>query len=363
VLDFTYTGHPSQIVFGFGATDGDRFARHIEPLSAQRIMVVATEGRAALVQQMVAEVNGVVAGRFTGVVRHVPVERARAGIDAARDYRADALLCVGGGSATGTAKAIALELGLPIIAVPTTYAGSEVTPVWGLTEGGRKLTGIDARVLPRLVIYDPALTLALPVSLSVVSGLNALAHCVEALWSPGRNPITSLLAQEGMRNLAIGLPALMDAPADVEARSLTLYGAWLAGTAFAGAGSDLHHKICHALGGAFDLPHAELHAVVLPYATALAAPREDEADHLIAAALGAPNLLAADAVYALGRRLNAPRSLAEIGLMQSDLDAAAAVLSSALSALPRPVSRAEIEQLLEGAFAGEAPKATRHSTQ
>ena len=182
---------------------------------------------------------------------------------------------MGGGSTTGTAKAIALELGLPIIAVPTTYAGSEVTPVWGLTERSRKTTGTDRRVLPKLVVYDPELTLTLPPGLSGTSGINAVAHSAEALWSPRRNPVTSLIAEESIRALANGLPAVVADPSSIQSRSQALYGAWLAGTAFANVGSYVHHKICHVLGGAYNLPHAETHTVVLPYSAAVAAPRVD----------------------------------------------------------------------------------------
>jgi maleylacetate reductase len=239
--------------------------------------------------------------------------------------------------------------------VPTTYAGSEVTPVWGLTESGHKTTGVDLRVLPRVVIYDPGLTLTLPVGLSIASGLNALAHCVEAFWAPGRNPITSLIAQEGIRALAQGLPRVAVDGADLEARAGVLYGAWLAGTAFATAGSSVHHKVCHVLGGAFDLPHAQTHAVVLPYSTALAAPRTPGSDERIAAALGDDALPAAAAIAAFAHALGAPGSLREVGLRDEDVDRAIELVDATLSQLPEPVSRSDTEALIWGAFTGAAP--------
>jgi alcohol dehydrogenase class IV len=357
VLGFEYTGYTSHVIFGVGTADGDEFVGAVEQTGAQRIVLIAAEAEADLAERLTKDLGTSVVARFSEVRPHVPVEVASAARSVARRADADSILSIGGGSTTGTAKAIAMALGLPIIAVPTTYAGSEVTPVWGLTENGRKTTGIDLRVLPQLVIYDPALTVSLPVQLSVVSGLNALAHCAEAFWTSRRNPITSLIAEEGLRALSLGLPGVVADSQDLEARSQALYGAWLAGTAFATAGSDLHHKICHALGGTYDLPHAETHAVVLPYATAVAAPRVGDADRRIASALAAPDLSAAEAIYALERRLGAPGSLQEIGLRESEMDAAAELINEALSALPHPVSRAASDTLLRAAFDGSSPVA------
>jgi alcohol dehydrogenase class IV len=250
---------------------------------------------------------------------------------------------------------VALATGLPVIAVPTTYAGSEVTPVWGITEDGQKVTGTDPRVLPRVVVYDPELTLTLPVELSVASGLNALEHCVEAFWAPGRNPITLLLAEEGIRALARGLPAVRDDGRDLNARAETLYGAWLAGTAFAVAGSSIHHKVCHVLGGAFNLPHAQTHAVVLPYATALGTARAPGSEARIAAALGAPDRSGAGAIGELSRRLGAPSSLRELGLGEDELERASGLVAETLARLPEPVSTADAERLVRAAYAGSAP--------
>ena len=217
---------------------------------------------------------------------HVPVEVAQAAVSAARAKGADGLIAIGGGSTTGLAKAVALELNLPILAVPTTYAGSEMTPIWGLTEGGVKRTGKDTRVLPRTAIYDPELTLGLPAALSGVSGLNAIAHCVEALYSENANPLISIMAEEGIRALGRSLPVVVRDPGDIAARGDALYGAWLGGTVLGAVGMAIHHKLCHTLGGTFDLPHAETHAIVLPHATAYNAAAAPEAMKRICRALG-----------------------------------------------------------------------------
>jgi alcohol dehydrogenase class IV len=343
-------------VFGVGASRDRRFTDAIDGLGARRILIVAAEAEDELAMRMAGTLGDRVVGRFSQVRPHVPIEIARAAREAAAQAQADSLLCIGGGSTTGTAKAIAMDGGLPIIAVPTTYAGSEVTPVWGLTEDGAKTTGVDLKVLPKLVIYDPALTVSLPTALSMVSGLNALAHCAEAFWTARRNPITSLIAQEGIRALASGLPGVLADPQDLDARSQALYGAWLSGTAFATAGSGLHHKICHVLGGAYDLPHAELHAVVLPHSTALAAPQLEGVEERISAALGAPAEPAGEAIFAFERRLGAPRSLREIGLPEDQLPRAGELIDEALAVLPDPVSHAAIEELLAAAFEGAPPR-------
>jgi maleylacetate reductase len=290
--EFEYAAWAARVVFGPGAAR-TRLAEHVD---GRRVLLIATAQEAELAAELSAPFQDRVAATFTGVRPHVPVEVAQA----ARG--ADAILSIGGGSTTGTAKAVALTTGLPIVAVPTTYAGSEVTPVWGLTEGGVKTTGKDPKVLPKVVVYDPKLTVTLPRELAVASGLNALAHCVEAFWAPGANPVTSLLAEEGIRALADGLPA-----ADPEA---SMYGAWLAGTAFAQAGSGLHHKLCHALGGMYDLPHAETHAVMLPHtATLLASP---QTQRRIEHALG-------QSLAEFGRRLGTPTALRELGLPEGAL--------------------------------------------
>jgi alcohol dehydrogenase class IV len=354
VQDFEYTSLPARVVFGPGSAR-EKLAPAVDSLKAQRVLVIAAPGEEELARELVAPFAERVGEFFTDVRPHVPVfiaDRARA---AARRSRGDMILSVGGGSTTGTAKAVALTTGLRIVAIPTTYAGSEATPVWGLTGEGRKQTGTDPRVLPRIVIYDPELTVTLPGKLSAASGLNALAHCVEALWTPRSNPITSLLAEEGMRALSSGLPGVLDNPNEIEARSLVLYGAWLAGSAFAVAGSGLHHKLVHVLGGAYDLPHAELHAVLLPYVTTLLAPAIPGLDARVSAVLGAGDgVPAAAALVNLARRLGAPTSLREIGLPEGAIADVAALAAEHAPQYPRAVLAADLAVLLDAAWRGDA---------
>jgi maleylacetate reductase len=260
---------------------------------------------------------------------------------------------MGGGSATGMAKAVALEHQAPILVVPTTYAGSEVTPIYGLTGPEGKRTGRDPRVLPRTVIYDPALTTGLPAEVTGPSGMNALAHSVEALYAPGANPLTSALAEEGARVLARGLPRAVADPADLAARSDALLGAWLAGSAMAAAGVGIHHQLCHLLGGAYRLPHAELHAVVLPHAVHFVAPAARPQLARLAGGLGTEDV--AGGIWDLGRELGTPASLAELGLAEAELDRAAAQAVGRVVQTPRRAGVSELRALLEAAWQGRRP--------
>ncbi|MBV9194193.1 MAG: maleylacetate reductase [Solirubrobacterales bacterium] len=349
---FHYDALPGRIIFGNGSSRAELRAE-LERLGARRVLVIATGQEAGRAGELVADLDDLVAGTFTEVRPHVPIDVAGRGCEAARRHGADALLSVGGGSTTGTAKAIALETGLPIVAIPTTYAGSEVTPVWGRTEGARKTTGRDLVVLPRVVIYDPELTVSLPAAVTGPSAMNAIAHCVEAFYAPGANPITSLLAAEGIRALASGVRLAVREPDNLEGREQTLYGAWLAGSAFASAGSGLHHKICHALGGAYDLPHAETHTIVLPHVVAFNAPAIPAELARIGAALGVED--AARGLQELGSELGAPAALRDVGLGPERLDDAVAVVAEKdFSDNPRPVSEGALRGLLDAAVNGRA---------
>ena len=316
-------------------------------------MVVAGEGEADIADAVSAGLPVVL--RHREVVMHVPADVAERARSAAAAHDVDAVVSVGGGSTTGLAKAVALTTGLPIVAVPTTYAGSEATNVWGLTEGGRKTTGVDDRVLPRVVVYDADLLLSLPAGLSVASGLNALAHCVDSLWAPRADPINAALALEGVRGLTGGLPDVARDPRDLDGRERTLYGAYLAAVAFASAGSGLHHKICHVLGGMFDLPHAQTHAVVLPHVLAFNAPFAPEVERRLAAAFGASSATAG--LARLRRELDAPTALCDLGMPEDGVGAAAgAVLASVPAGNPAPVTRENLEDLLHHAWQGEEPR-------
>jgi maleylacetate reductase len=242
---------------------------------------------------------------------------------------------------------------LPIVAVPTTYAGSEMTPIYGLTEGGLKKTGRDRKVLPKTVLYDPALTVSLPRHIAGPSGMNAIAHCVEALYAQDANPIISLFAAEGIRALARSLPVVVEEPENLDARADALYGAWLAGSALGATTMSIHHKLCHTLGGTFNLPHADVHTVILPHATAFNREAAPDAMRIVAAALGARD--AAQGVYDLAVRLGAPIALKNIGMPPEGLDRAARLATENPYYNPRPIEYAGVRRLLEDAYQGTRP--------
>jgi len=351
VKSFLYTGLPARVVFGVGTLE--HLEREIEMLGSSRALVLCTPQQRDQAQVVADRLKTRCAGIFDRAVMHVPIETAREAREQARALQADCAVAVGGGSTTGLGKAIALESSLPILAIPTTYAGSEMTPIYGLTEGGLKKTGRDARVLPRTVIYDVNLTLSLPPALSATSGMNAIAHAVEALYAQDTNPIMSLLAQEGIRALASGLPGVVKRPQDIEARGQCLYGAWLCGAVLGSVGMALHHKLCHTLGGTFNLPHAETHTVVLPHAVAYNRAAAPDAMRAAARAIDAED--AAQGLYALARSLGAPLALKDIGMRETDLDRAAELATRSPYYNPRPVEYGAIRQLLDDAYHGREP--------
>jgi alcohol dehydrogenase class IV len=349
---FTYN-QPSRVVFGVGSVE--RLAEELARLDAGAALVLSTPGHAREAERISHLLGRRSVGVYGRAVMHVPIETAREARRVASDRHADSYVAVGGGSTIGLAKAIALETGLPVVAIPTTYAGSEMTAIYGLTEAGVKKTGRDLKVLPKTVIYDPALTLTLPASIAGPSGMNALAHCIEALYAPDRNSITSLFAAEGIRALSCSLPRVIQAPDDIDARAGAQYGAWLAGMSLNATSMGLHHKLCHTLGGSFNLPHAEVHAVILPHATAFNSHAAPDAMRTAAEALDASDV--ARALYDLGARLAAPRSLKDIGMPADELDRAAKLATSAPYPNPRPLDYASIRDLLQRAFNGEPPSA------
>jgi alcohol dehydrogenase class IV len=350
-LRFVYQALPTRVVFGAGALA--RLREEVERLGIARALVVSTPGRSSVAGAAVWALAARAAGLYDRAAPHVPAEIAADARAAATAAGADGLVAVGGGSTIGLAKAIALTSGLPIVAVPTTFSGSEMTPIYGITDGGRKQTGRDARVLPRTVIYDPDLYARLPASIAAASGLNALAHCVEALYAADANPIASLIAEEGARALAASLPSVVHEPGDGVARFDALRGAWLAGMALASVGMALHHKLCHTLGGSFGLPHAATHAVILPHAAAYNRDAAPDAMRCVSRALGADD--AAGAIYDLARTVDAPASLAEIGMPESGLAEAARLATLAPYPNPRPVDRDAVLALLRDAFDGRRP--------
>lgn len=349
--NFVYTSLPSRVVFAHGAFQ--RLADEVELLGARRALVLCTPYQLEQAEAAVRMLGPLSAGIFSGAEMHVPIETARQARNMASSVGADCAVAVGGGSTIGLGKAIALESPLPIIAVPTTYAGSEMTPIYGITEAGQKKTGRAVTVLPRTVIYDPELTLSLPVGMSVVSGMNAIAHAAEGLYARDGNPVMSLMAEEGIRSMAAGLRSLARDPNDMEARTECLYGSWLCGSVLGHVGMALHHKLCHTLGGSFNLPHAETHTVVLPHALAYNRDAAGEAMKRIARALGADD--AATGAYDLAQELGAPLALRDIGMTESDLSQACDIALANPYWNPRTIERPPLMQLLRNAWSGTRP--------
>jgi alcohol dehydrogenase class IV len=349
--EFVYVAQPMRVLFGLGSLK--KLPSEIELLGAHKALVLSTPAQAADAERVAAQLGARAAGIYAKAVMHVPIETAREARAVAQRLGADCAVAIGGGSTIGLGKAIALESGLPILAIPTTYAGSEMTPIYGLTDGGEKRTGKDVRVLPRTVIYDPELTLSLPLDLSITSGMNAIAHAAEGLYARDGNPIMDVMAEEGIRAMAAALPKLKANPGDLEARSNALYGAWLCGAVLGSVGMALHHKLCHTLGGSFNLPHAEVHTVILPHSIAYNAPAIPSALAHLSRALGTDRPAAA--LYDLARNNGAPYALRSIGMAESDLDRAADLAVANPYWNPRAIERDAIRALLQDAWEGKRP--------
>jgi maleylacetate reductase len=347
-MKFTYVAMPTRVVFGAGAVR--ELGAEVARLGAKRVLLVSTPGRTAMITEVAQELP--IAGVFDKAVMHTPIAAVEEARKLAKKVKADCCVALGGGSTIGFGKAIALTSDLPVLAVPTTYSGSEMTTIWGISEGGAKKTGRDPKVLPRTVIYDPDLTIGLPAAVSAASGMNAIAHCVEALYAHDGNPIISLMAEEGIRALAAALPVIVSDPKNADARSRALYGAWLAGTTIGTTSVALHHKLCHVLGG-FGLPHAETHAIVLPHAVRYNHDAAKDAMKRIARALQASDPAAG--IYDLEKRLNVPLRLADIGMQEADLERAAKIASDAPYPNPRKVEYEPVLALLRDAYAGRRP--------
>jgi len=347
---FSFAGSPARIVFGAGSKA--KVSEWIVKAGRRRALVLATPHQKADAEALARELGELACGVFAGAVMHTPVDVTNAAMKVVVETGADCLVSLGGGSTTGLGKAIAYRTDLLQIVVPTTYAGSEVTPILGQTESGRKTTVRDAKILPEIVIYDPLLTHGLPVSMSATSGLNAMAHAIEGLYAQDRNPVSTLMALEGLRAFARSLPVIVKSPEDEQARSDALYGAWLCGTVLGTVGMALHHKICHTLGGSFDTPHAETHAVMLPHTAAFNATAASTelagAAEIFGGSIGG-------GLWDFAKAIGAPLSLKEFGLTETDLDRAASIAVENPYWNPRPIDRGSIRMLLQDAWEGRRP--------
>ena len=351
---FIFNAQFPRVVFGAGSLQ--YLEREFDLLCAQRALILSTPEQRGQAEQVARRLGARAVGVYDKAVMHVPIEAAQLARGEARRLNADCVVAIGGGSTIGFGKAIALDSGLPILAIPTTYAGSEMTPILGITENGVKKTVRDWRMLPKTIIYDADLTLTLPAKLSAISGMNAIAHSVEALYAQEANPIISLMAEESIRVLANALPKIVRNTQDIAARSDAQYGAWLAGGSLGAVGMALHHKLCHTLGGSFNLPHAETHTIILPHAVSYNALAAEQAMMSISRALGlGATLGAARGLFELAKAIDAPLALKDIGMQESDLDKAAEIATQNPYYNPRPIELGPIRKLLDDAFFGRRP--------
>lgn len=349
----TFTARSAAVRVRFGPGLRRSVGEELETLGLNRALILTTPQQAAMAEEIAGHCGDRAVGSFTEATMHTPVAISEQATETARRLNADVVISVGGGSTIGLGKAIALRTNLPQIVVPTTYAGSEATAILGQTEGGVKTTLTDPRVQPEVILYDAELVATLPVGMTVTSALNAMAHAAEGLYARDRSPISSLMAVEGLRAFRDSLPGVMANPTDPAARGETLYGAWLCGTVLGQVGMALHHKLCHTLGGSFDLPHAETHAIVLPHAMSYNAQAVPELLAPVAELFGAedPGL----GLWTFAKEAGAPLALRDLGLSEADLDRAADLAVANPYWNPRPVTREGIRALLQAAWDGTAP--------
>ncbi|MEZ5797707.1 MAG: maleylacetate reductase [Paracoccaceae bacterium] len=353
IEEFTTTIPGVRVRFGAGVRH--RVGEEMETLGLGRALVLTTPQQADTGAEFAQRLGARAAGVYSGAAMHTPVAISQEATARALELGADCLVSVGGGSTTGLGKAIALRTDLPQIVVPTTYAGSEATAILGQTEDGRKTTITTPRVQPEVILYDAELVRTLPVAMTVTSALNAMAHAAEGLYAQNRSPISTLMALEGLRAFRDALPRVLDNPDDLHARGETLYGAWLCGTVLGTVGMALHHKLCHTLGGSFDLPHAETHSVILPHAIAYNQVAAADALAPVAAIFGGPT--PGRALHDFAVRMNAPTSLRDLGMKEADLDRATGIATQNPYWNPRPVQAEALRSLLQDAWSGSAPAA------
>lgn len=338
----------------FGAGIRHQVGKELAAIGARKALVLSTPHQADMAMEMAASIGDRAGGVFTCATMHTPVDVTKDALEHARSNGADCLVSVGGGSTVGLGKAIALRTGLPQIVVPTTYAGSEATPILGQTEDGLKTTLTDPKVLPEVILYDPELVATLPVGMTVTSALNAMAHAAEGLYAKDRTEQTTRLALDGLQAFVTGLPKVVANPGDILAREDTQRGAWACGTVLGQVGMALHHKLCHTLGGSFNLPHAETHAIILPHAVAYNAVAVPELLAPIAEMLGesAPGL----ALWKFAKDAGSPMALRELGVKEEDLEQAVGIALKNPYWNPRPITADGLRALLRAAWAGEAPR-------
>ena len=350
IKPFVFPGLRSRVIFGHGTLA--QTSAEIERLGRKRALVLSTPNQKAEAEALAGQLNSLSGGVFAEATMHTPVDVTEKALAAYEASAADCVVALGGGSTTGLGKAIATRTGADQVVIPTTYAGSEMTDILGETAGGEKTTRRDPSILPETVIYDVDLTRSLPPSLTVTSGLNAMAHAAEALYAPDRNPIVSLMAADAIRALCLALPAIARNPDDRDARASALYGAWLCGAALGGTSMALHHKLCHVLGGSFDTPHAETHAILLPHTIGFNSAKAADLLAPISQVLGGtPGVV----LFDFAASLEAPTKLKDFGLGEAELERAADIAVKNPYWNPRPFDRASLLALLRDAWGGRRP--------
>lgn len=352
---FEYNANPGRVVFGSGSVR--KLPDEVSRLGLSAPLVLSTPQQISQAEDLKNILNGKIAGIFTEATMHTPTHVTDKALEYAKSQKADSVISIGGGSTIGLGKAISIRTGMPHICIPTTYAGSEMTPILGETAEGKKTTRSDPKILPGTVIYDVDLTMTLPAGMSATSGVNAIAHAVEALYARNTNPIMVLLAQEGVRALASSLPEIVEDPSSQPARSKALYGAWLCGTCLGSVGMALHHKLCHTLGGSFNMPHAETHTIVLPHAISYNAPKIPEAMKRLADALPESNGDATRGLNVLLEKLKVKRGLKEYGMKEEDVDKATEIAVSNPYWNPREIEKEPLRELIRRVWAGEPARA------
>ena len=345
---FNYQGLPARVVFGSGTTQ--KLAEEADRLGLTRLLVLSTPEQSALAEHVRNLLGPRVVGIFSGATMHTPIDVTERALEEVSTLQVDGVVAVGGGSTIGLGKAIALRTDLPQIVIPTTYAGSEMTPILGETQSGRKVTQRGPKIQPEVVVYDVDLTLTLPPVMSALSGFNAVAHAAEALYAPDRNPVVSLMAEEGVRAIYSALPEVLLNPGDRDARSELLYGAWLCACCLGSTSMGLHHKLCHTLGGLFDLPHAQTHAILLPYALTYNAPAIPDALGRLARAMRSDD--AVGALIHLEGTCGIPLALRDIGMPRDGVERAIAETMANPYNNPRPIEAAPLREILSRAWAG-----------
>jgi alcohol dehydrogenase class IV len=391
MTEFRYTAYAHEVIFGPGSIA--RLGEAVERFGWRQLMLCATGaarrgGRVALVEAALGERLTAVYERVQPHVQDVQVAEA---LVLANEQSVDAIIGLGGGSPIGMAKAVAAALEekrtahrtrattptdqplVPVVAIPTTYAGSEMTAVYGITHhkadgSARKITVSGPKIAPKLVLYDPRLTLDLPPEMTAATGINALAHCIEALYSITRHPLSTAAAVSGLSHIFSALPRCYAAGDDLEARAEMMRGSHLAGVALSTTVMGLHHGLCHVLGGTAGVPHGIANSIVLPHAMrfnadaiALQTPAQGWGLHAAEALGVTPDgrsetalvEAAAQKVYELVGQMRLPQRLRDAGVAEADLPRLAqlAFQSRTVQNNPKPITDpAQIEALLRAAW-------------